>query len=369
MALSPSLDSGIRRPRPRPARGIGRWLRHNLFADRLSICLTLLIGSLLLYCLPPLVDWAIVKAVFRSDSAACRLAAGEGACWGVVAEKYPAILLGRYPPGEQWRAVCASALLLAAIVATCRWINAGKILIFGGLTAIFGAFALLRGGWAGLSVVDSSLWGGLPLTLLLAIVTVLGACPLAVLLALGRRSQLPAIRLACGGFIELVRAVPLVSVLLLVAFLLPLFLPAGSSIDVLWRVMIGLVLFAAAYLAEVLRGGLQSIPRGHLEAAAALGLSYWQTQIHVVLPQAIRATLPALMNNFISVIKETSLVTVVSLFELTGALNLALIGDVEWREFYVEAYLFVAAIYWLLCFSLSRYSQRLALRLRTDRSF
>lgn len=358
------------RPPPLPARGALLWLRHNLFADRSSVLITLAIAALLACFLPTFIDWALVKAVFATDSDACRAAASQtssqGACWGVIAAKYRPILLGRFPYDEQWRAALASLLLIAAIFATCRYLDAGKRLLLGWSLTLLLVFALLHGGWGGLATVDSTLWGGLPLTLLLSIGTLIGACPLAVLLALGRRSRLPAISTACTFFIELVRAIPLVSVLLLAAFLLPLFLPRGVSIDVLFRVWVGLIFFSSAYLAEVLRGGLQAIPRGHLEAASALGLSYWQTQRHIVLPQAIRATLPSLMNSFISIIKETSLVTVVSLFDLTGALHLALAGDLNWREFYIEGYLFVAAIYWLGCASLSRYSHHLAQRLRTD---
>lgn len=355
-----------RRLPPPPARGIGRWLRRHLLADGYSVAMTLVIVTIAVWCLPALFEWAVVKAVFARDSVACRVASGQGACWGVIAEKYWSILFGRYPYAEQWRPALASLLLIAAIVATCRYVDAGKRLLPGWLFSLGLALALLQGGWAGLAVVESTLWGGLPLTLLLSIGTVIGACPLAVLLALGRRSPLTVIRSGCIFAIEVLRAVPLVSVLLLAAFLLPLFLPKGVSIDVLFRVWIGLMIFAAAYLAEVLRGGLQSIPRGQLEAAASLGLRYWQVQTRIVLPQAIRATLPALMNSFISIVKETSLVTVVSLFELTGALTLALAGDLDWREFYVESYLFVATIYWLGCVSLSHYSQRLAQRLRTD---
>jgi general L-amino acid transport system permease protein len=366
MAATSVLALETSRLPPRRARGALSWIRRNLFADAGSGLITIAGVALAAYWLPTLVDWAVLNAVFRPDSAACRAAGTQGACWGAVAEKFRPILFGRYPYAEQWRAALASIALIGALVATCRRIDAGKRLLLVWTITFIAVLALLRGGWGGLPPVDSALWGGLPLTLLLSIGTVIGACPVAVLLALGRRSKLPAIRALCTLFVELTRAVPLVSVLLLAAFLLPLFLPQGLSIDVLLRVWVGLIFFAAAYLAEVLRGGLQAIPRGHLEAAAALGLGYRQTQMYIVLPQAIRATLPALMNNFISIIKETSLVTVVSLYELTGALGLALAGDLDWREFYLECSLFTAAIYWIGCASLSRYSRGLELRLRSD---
>lgn len=366
----PAVSTVVNLPRPARARPavagtLAARLYAHLGADRHSLLPTLLILTGLAWLLPAVVDWAVVKAVFRPDSAACRAVVGEGACWGVIVEKARPILFGRYPHGEHWRAGVATAVLLGGLIASFGLRPRLPVLLPAWLGGLGGVLALLHGGWAGLPVVESALWGGLPLTLLLAIGTIAGALPLGVVLALGRRSRMPAIRTGCVYFIELLRAVPLVSVLLLAAFLLPVFLPPELQVEVLPRVMTGLVLFAAAYLAEVLRGGLQSIPSGHLEAASALGLNYWQTQRHVVLPQAIRATLPALMNSFISIIKETSLVTVVSLYELTGALNLALSGDLDWREFYLECYLFTAAVYWLICYTLSRYSRRRAAEVAT----
>jgi general L-amino acid transport system permease protein len=178
-----------------------------------------------------------------------------------------------------------------------------------------------------------------------------------VLVALGRRSHLPAIRTLCIVYVELIRGVPLISVLFMASFMFPLFMPPGITVDVLLRVLIGITLFAAAYLAEVVRGGLQAIPKGQHEAAAAMGLSYWQTQRKIVLPQALRMVVPSIMNSFISTFKDTSLVTIVSLYDLTGSLALALGGDANWRQFYLEGYFFIAAIYWAFCFAMSRYSQ------------
>jgi general L-amino acid transport system permease protein len=207
-----------------------------------------------------------------------------------------------------------------------------------------------------MTIVDTDRWGGLPLTLLLSSVSIALALPLAVMVALGRRSELPAIRALCTVYVELVRGVPLISVLFMASFMLPLFLPQGLTIDVLLRVLVGITLFAAAYMAEVVRGGLQAVPRGQVEAAATLGLSWWQTQRHVVLPQALTAVLPGLVNNFIAIFKDTSLVTIVSLYELTGALSLALNSDADWRPFKLEGYVFIALIYFVFCFSISRYS-------------
>ncbi len=193
------------------------------------------------------------------------------------------------------------------------------------------------------------------------------AFPLAVLVALGRRSALPAIRAVCALYVELVRGVPLVSILFMASFMFPLLMPPGVSIDVLLRVLAGITLFAAAYLAEVVRGGLQAIPRGQTEAAASLGLGYWQTQRKIVLPQALSLVVPGIMNSFISTFKDTSLVTIVSLYELTGSVGLAFDSDADWRPYKIEAYLFIAAIYFAFCFSMSRYSLSIERHLNLSR--
>ncbi|MFT5034810.1 MAG: general L-amino acid transport system permease protein, partial [Litorivivens sp.] len=263
---------------------------------------------------------------------------------------------GRYPFDEQWRPLLATALMLSVLVASCvrffwkPWLA----LLWVAVLAVF--FVLMYGDSLGLTRVETDRWGGFPLTLLLASLSIAMAFPLALLVALGRRSDLPAIRSACTIYIELVRGVPLISVLFMASFLFPLFMPQGTRIDVLIRVLIGITLFAAAYMAEVIRGGLQAIPKGQVEAAATLGLSYWQTQRKIVLPQALAIVVPGIMNNFIGIFKDTSLVTIVSLYELTGALGLALNSDADWRPFKVEGYLFIALIYFTFCFAMSRYS-------------
>jgi general L-amino acid transport system permease protein len=214
----------------------------------------------------------------------------------------------------------------------------------------------MGGGWFGLASVPTDSWGGLPLTIMLATFGIVLAYPLAVVVALGRRSDLPAIRSLCIVYIELVRGVPLISVLFMASFMFPLFMPVGKSPDVLVRVLVGITLFSAAYLAEVVRGGLQAIPKGQVEAAQSLGLTYWQTQRKIVLPQALAMVVPGIMNSFIAIFKDTSLVTIVSMYELTGALGLALNSDADWRPFKIEGYLFITAIYFVFCFAMSRYS-------------
>jgi len=218
-------------------------------------------------------------------------------------------------------------------------------------------FTLMYGGVFGLAKVETDMWSGLPLTILLASLSMTMAFPIALVIALGRRSGMPAIRSLCTVYVELIRGVPLISVLFMASFMFPLLMPQGFSIDVLIRVLAGITLFAAAYMAEVIRGGLQAIPKGQIEAAATLGLSYWQTQRKIVLPQALAMVVPGIMNNFISTFKDTSLVAIVSLYELTGAMQMAMNSDANWRPFRIEGYLFIALIYFVFCFAMSRYSK------------
>ncbi|NMM75123.1 amino acid ABC transporter permease [Acidovorax sp. SRB_24] len=345
-------------PRPAPIKTEGAlaWVRTNLLGDWQTSLATVLVGGLLLWYVPQVLYWALVKAVWLPQVEACR-APGAGACWGVIAEKYRLILFGRYPYEEQWRPLVATLLVMALLVASCTrafwrpWLPVLWVLVL----SVF--FALMHGSVAGLSRVETDRWGGLPLTILLSTLSIALAFPIALLVALGRVSSLPAIRSACTIYVELVRGVPLISVLFMASFMFPLFMPQGLTVNVLVRVLVGITLFAAAYLAEVIRGGLQAIPKGQVEAAATLGLSYWQTQRKVVLPQALALVVPGIMNSFISIFKDTSLVAIVSLYELTGALDLALNSDANWRPFKIEGYLFIALIYFIFCFSMSRYSR------------
>lgn len=341
--------------------GTQRWLRTNLFPDTFNSLLTLLLLGVALVWLPPLLQWAVFNARFAPDAAACAALDHTGACWGVVAEKYRFILLGRYPADTYWRPVTASLLVIATLTlaATGRLRNA-RAIAFTVLAVPPTCIALLAGGVLGLSPVPSELWGGLPLTLLLTTGGMLGALPIAVAVAYGRRSELPALRWLLTAYVELVRGMPLVSVLFVAAFLFPLFFPSGVSLDMLSRVAIAIVLFAAAYLSETVRGGLLALPSGQATAAAALGMSNWQIQRHVVLPQVLKAIAPSLANSAIALFKDTSLVIVVSLYELTGSLGLTMSGDPQWRPYFLEAYLFLAAIYWLGCFAISRWSNRTA---------
>ena len=351
-----------------PARDSGAaWLRANLFSSPASGMVTLLLASLLAWAATAVFGWGVLHAVWRPDANECQAMRGAGACWGVIAEKGRLILLGRYPAGEGWRPIAATALLLGLVLASCNRRFWRPALLFAWL-AVLAVFLWLMGGGAGLTPVATDLWGGLPLTVLLTVASLALAFPLSIAVALGRRSAMPALRTLCAAYVEVIRGVPLISVLFMASFMFPLFLPPGHSPDVLVRVIIGIALFAAAYMAEIVRAGLQSVERGQLEAAASIGLTGWQAQRKVVLPQALAAVVPAIMNNFISLFKDTSLVTIVSLYELTGALSLALGSDPDWRPFKIEAYLFIAAIYFGFCFAMSRYSLRVERRLAAGRA-
>ena len=343
------------RPAPTAASGWVGWCQSNLFHGWKTSLGTVVIGLFFLALAPKLFNWAIADAVFNGGHEACH--AAHGACWAVVKEKFRFMIFGRYPQEEHWRALLCTSMLLGLILASCTrafwkaWLPALWI----GVLVVY--FALMRGGIAGLRYVETDLWSGLPLTILLASLSMVMAFPIAMLVALGRRSGMPAIRSLCTVYVELIRGVPLISVLFMASFMFPLLMPEGFNIDVLVRVLAGITLFTAAYMAEVIRGGLQAIPKGQIEAAATLGLSYWQTQRKIVLPQALAMVVPGLMNNFISTFKDTSLVAIVSLYELTGAMGMAMNSDADWRAFRIEGYLFIALIYFVFCYSMSRYSQ------------
>lgn len=335
------------------------------FALRAATALTLAALALLGWLGWWLFDWGVWRAVLVPDHAACR-APGRGACWGFVAEKWRLILFGRYPHDEQWRPALATAVVLGLLVATAlpaSWTRRGACWLmvgWGAGLALF--FALMLGGWLGLGVVGTERWGGLPLTVVLTVIGIAASTPLGVLLALARRAGMPLLRGLAAAYIELVRGVPLLTVLFLATYVLPLVLPAEWRIDPFWRIAIGIVLFQAAYMAETVRGGLQTVPEGQVNAGLSLGLSYWQVQRTVVLPQALAAVIPAFVNNLLSTFMDTSLVTAVSMYDLTGSLRLAL-GDPTWRDFFIEGYLFIATIYFVGSVAVSRYGRWLERRL------
>jgi general L-amino acid transport system permease protein len=337
------------------------WTRANLFNGLWNSLLTLAAIYLILRWGWAAIEWGVVDAVWSApDGRSCRALSETGACWAFIGQWYRFILFGRYPFAEQWRPTLVTMLFMGLVLVSCdrRMWRRGLQLALLWLLGLAVCLVLMRGGMLGLPFVSTDLWNGLPLTLFLSVIGLAGAFPLAIFLALGRRSAMPTIRALSVGYIELIRGVPLITVLFMASVMLPLFLPAGVNVDNLVRALIGLMLFEAAYLAEIVRGGLQAIPRGQYEAADALGLSYWRKTRLVVLPQALAIAIPPLVNTFIAAFKDTTLVTIVGLFDLLAAASNA-ITDPQWRGFYVEAYVFVAAIYFVFCFFMSRYSRYL----------
>ena len=342
-----------------------------MFRDRTNTIATIVLGVLLAYFGYAFVQWAFVHAVWSlpadGRSLECRAVRGEGACWAVIGERARFMVFGSYPSGEQWRPQAVCLLFVALYAASLvrifwrRWLLA----VWVAVSAI--AVVLLRGGWLGLAGVPTEFWGGLPLTFLLSTVGFTVALPLAVLLALGRRSSLPAIRTLCVAYIELVRGVPVITFLFMAAVMFPLFAPPGFTLDKLLRAQIAFVMVTAAYVAEVVRGGLQAVPRGQYEAAASIGLSFWPAMTLVVLPQALRVSIPPLVNTFIALFKDTSLVIVIGLFDLLGTAK-AVIVDPNWVGFGVEVYLFAAAIYFAFCYIVSKVSLRLEQGLQSARA-
>jgi general L-amino acid transport system permease protein len=339
--------------------------RARLFPSTGASLVTLVLAGLLGWAGWHLIDWGVVHAVTAPDVAACK--AAQGACWGFVAEKWRLILFGRYPYEQQWRPALATAAVLAMLVASALpglWSRRGARGLAAGWALAFAVFfTLMFGGVIGLEPVGTDRWGGLPLTVILTLIGITASAPVGIALALARRSSLALLRSLAVAYIELVRGVPLITVLFVATFVFPLVLPAGWRLDPFWRVVVGLVLFQAAYMAETVRGGLQSVSRAQIEAATSLGLGYWQAQRFVILPQALVAVIPSFVNNLLSTFMDTSLVAVVSMYDLTGSLRLAL-GDPRWRDFFIEGYLFVAAIYFGASFAMSRYSIWLERRLR-----
>lgn len=359
--------SSQRRPPPVPQTGIAVWLRANLFSSVRNTVLTLLAVWALLVTVPDPIRWLILDAVWLSDdSTICRTAAG--ACWAVIAEKHRVMLFGTFPYDEHWRGVLVIAVVVGmAIVSACKrlW---SYWLFLGWVGAVVVVLVLQLGGIFGLAETGTHEWGGLPLTLIMFVGTVIGGLPVAVFLALGRRSRLPVIKALCVGTIEIIRGVPLITVLFMASLMFPLFVPEELTIDKVLRAQIGMILFFGAYAAEIIRGGLQAIPRGQYEAADAAGLGYWQTTGRIILPQAMRIVIPALMNDIIRAFKNTTFVSIIGLFDVLGATSAAL-QDPLWVLYAPEAYMFIFVLYFCFCFSMSKYSERVERDLAKGRNY
>jgi general L-amino acid transport system permease protein len=352
------------RPAPKSAIGPLAWLRANLFSGPMNTLFTLA-GLYLLYLLVvPTVQWAFINADWigtsRDDCSR------EGACWVFVNARFSQFIYGLYPSEETWRAniVFAGFFALIAWLAIPqlplkRWVALFALVAFPVI-----AYVLLHGGYFDLTRVPTGRWGGLMLTLLLATVGMVAALPIGIVLALGRRSSMPIVKSFSVVFIEFWRGVPLITVLFMASVMLPLFLPSELTVDRLVRALIGITLFQSAYMAEVIRGGLQAIPKGQEEAAAALGMTYWKRMGLIVLPQALKMMIPGIVNTFISLFKDTTLVMIIGLFDLLGIVQAAL-SDSRWLGFSLEGYVFAAFMFWIFCFSMSRYSQYLERKLHT----
>jgi len=358
-------------PRTPPALSVGplAWARANLFSGWVSTAVTLLLAYLIARWVLGFVDWAFVNAIWSlppSETQRCRDIRGVGACWAVINEKHRFILFGTYPFEEHWRPALVCVLFVGLYVASAirrfwRWELA---VVWVAVLTLIGV--LMWGGVLGLSYVPQERWGGLPITLILSTFGLAFAFPLAILVALGRRSSMPAVRMLCIGYVELIRGVPLISLLFMASVMFPLFLPEGMNIDKLLRAQVAIILFAGAYLAEVVRAGLQALPKGQYEAADALGLSYWNKTGFIILPQALRLVIPPLVNTFIGFFKDTSLVLIIGIFDLLTAGKTAIV-EPAWQGFGVEVYVVVGLIYLVFCFAMSKYSQGLEAELNRHR--
>ena len=354
-------------PPPRSVVGPVAWMRKNLFATPLDTVLTVIGAALFAWVVWTLVDFAIVRAIWTGTSGeACRKP-GAGACWPYVQAYWKQFVFGRYPEIERWRPTLVFALfavlLVPLMIPKVPFKRLNAILFF--LVFPVVATILLSGGF-GLVHVETTLWGGLLVTLIVAVTGIVASLPLGVLLALGRRSKLPVIRLLSIIFIEFWRGVPLITVLFMASNMLPLFMPQGVEVDKLVRPLVGVSLFTAAYLAEVIRGGLQAIPKGQYEGAMALGLSYWKMMGLVVMPQALKLVIPGIVNSFISLFKDTTLVLIVSIFDLLGMIQSSR-TDPNWfaPSTVTTGYLVAALTFFVFCFGMSRYSQWMERRLNT----
>ena len=359
MALAQQAPAGVRGP--------GAWVRKNLVGSTGDAILTIVGIALVVMILPQVINWAFLNAQWIGpDRTACATVAQggiqpdgwSGACWAFVNAKFDQFVYGRYPLAERWRPTIVGILFIALMTpmliprAPRKGLNA--ILLFIALPIL--SFWLLCGGF-GLEPVETSLWGGLMVTLVLSFVGIAVSLPFGVILALGRRSNMPIIRTVCIAFIEIIRGIPLIAVLFMASVMLPLFLPTGWNVDKLLRALIGVAIFTSAYMAEVIRGGLQAIPKGQFEGADSLGLSYWQKMRLVILPQAIKLVIPSIVNTFIGTFKDTSLVSIIGMFDLLGIVRLNF-SDAYWASAVtpLTGLIFAGFTFWLFCFGMSRYS-------------
>ena len=356
------------RPAPSSVVGPVKWLRDNLFGSPLNSVLTLVALYIIWLIVPGAVQWMLIDAVWTGGSDACR-ANPDGACWPFISLRWEQFLYGFYEPSERWRVNLVLGLLFVG-VAWLVWERAparnkvGMFMLFG--FPVLAYFLLYGLPMLGLPIVSTDQWGGFMLTLVIALTGIVVSLPLGVVLALGRRSDMPVVRSICILFIEFWRGVPLITVLFMASVMFPLFLPDGVTVNQLLRAMVGVALFASAYMAEVVRGGLQAISKGQYEGASSLGLGYWQSMRLIILPQALKIVIPGIVNTFIGLFKDTTLVLIIGLLDLLGMVQSAL-ADAQWsiRSVPYTGYVFVALVFWVFCYGMAIYSRRLEEKLNT----
>ena len=345
-------------------------LNKNINTSNFNAALSVSIILLIIFALPPLLNWLIFDANIAGDTKeACT---GGGACWVYIKIWFNRFMYGMYPNAEQWRVnitfIAVLVFMSAGFFVPTKLKN--YLSLYYTLLLPIISFALIyyiiSGGSFGLVWVETGAWGGLSLTFMVSFFSLIFCFPIGMMLALGRRSNLPIVKYSSLSFIEFWRGVPLITVLFMSAVMFPLFLPEGTYIDKLIRVVVAITLFEAAYTAEVIRGGLQALPRGQYDAAKSLGMGYWRMHVFVILPQALKLVIPGIANTFLALIKDTPLIFVVGLLELVGMLNLAKTNP-EWLGFSMEGYVFAGIIFWIICYSMSKYSQKLELKYKTDR--
>ncbi len=354
--IADTLDSDPAVKPPATQIGVLGWLRANLFNGLFNSLLTLCVLFLLWRIVPPFFKWAFVDSLWFADGAQCRDC--QGACWSVITSNIRFIIFGFYPPDQQWRPLIAMVVLIALLVYSKdlkHWNH--RLGYFWGIGLIVMGW-LMRGGVLGLATVESTRWGGLPLTLLLSVFGLTAAYPLGVVLAIGRQSRMIGVRWLCMIYIEMIRGVPLISLLFMSAVIFPLFLPEGVTVNKILRAQVAIILFTAAYVAEVVRGGLQAMSRGQYEAAESLGLNYYQTMRLIILPQALKIVIPPTVSVLISAFKDTSLVVIIALYDILKTTQ-SVLSNPKWMGFSAEAYIFLAVVYFGCCFFMSGASRKL----------
>lgn len=344
--------------------GVIGWLRGNLFNSWYNSLLTVVVLLGLWQLVPPFFSWAFIDSVWNTSAEACRDI--EGACWSIIPRNISFIIFGFFPDGEQWRPGLAMALLLGLVIFSRNRKHWKKSLGIYWTIGLIVMGTLMYGGVFGMQVVETAQWSGLPLTFMLSLFGMVAAYPLGVFLALGRQSRMPAIKTLCVVYIEMIRGVPLISLLFMSSVMFPLFLPEGVTIDKVLRAQVAIILFTAAYIAEVVRGGLQAMPRGQFEAADSIGLNYNQTMRLIILPQALKIVIPPSVGILLSAFKDTSLVVIIALYDVLKTTKVTL-SNPKWTGYSTEAYIFLAVLYFICCYAMSSYSRKLEKELHTGR--